>query len=191
MNWFNSVIVSIGAAFSSLFGISHPSVSNTSSSIPVEQVAQTSQVSDEQSVINTVTTMLTGERNAVTFEDAEKAMTDYASQQSIQQFQLGISKIPASSLTAMQGYILQVDHAYPDPTSLKFNVTINGDVATATAALPDTTSTNARTINGKVAGTIVSTFQNSITVPLQKENGQWKVVKIIVASKGVGNQITQ
>jgi hypothetical protein len=186
MNWINTIIISIGAAISSLFGMSHPALmSTTTVSIPVQQVSQTAQVSDEQSIINTVTSMLNAERNAVTFQDAENAVMNYASQGAIQQFQTGISKVPASSLSAMQGYLLQVDHAYPDPSSLQFNVTISGDMATATAALPDTTTTQPNA-PGKV---IVSTFQNSITVPLQNENGQWKVVKIIMASKGTGSVI--
>lgn len=55
-------------------------------------------------------------------------------------------------------------------------------MATATAVLPETKTTQPNA-PGKV---IVSTFENSVTIPLQRENGQWKVVKIIMASKGVG-----
>lgn len=149
------------------------------------QVVPASQTSDEQNIISTVTAMLTAERNATTFQDAEKAVTDYASQGAIQQFQAGIGKVPASSLATTQNYILQVDHAYPDPGSFQLDVVINGTMATATAALPDTTTTQPNA-PGKV---IVSTFHNSITVPLQKENEQWKVIKIIMASKGTGSVI--
>lgn len=149
------------------------------------QVVPASQTSDEQNIISTVTAMLTAERNATTFQDAEKAVTDYASQGAIQQFQAGIGKVPASSLATTQNYILQVDHAYPDPGSFHLDVVINGTMATATAALPDTTTTQPNA-PGKV---IVSTFHNSITVPLQKENEQWKVIKIIMASKGTGSVI--
>ena len=46
MNWLNTIIVSIGAAFSSLLGISHSAqINNTASSTPVEQVAQMNQSS--------------------------------------------------------------------------------------------------------------------------------------------------
>ena len=191
MNWFNTIIVSIGAMFSSLLGMSHTATTTIPTSpAPIQQAAKTPQVSDEQSVINTVSAMLNAERNAATFQDAENAVTDYTSQVAIQQFQAGISKVPASSLSSMQGYILQVDHAYPNPSSLQFSVMITGDMATATAALPTTTSNSPQTINGTPVGTITATYQNSITIPLQKENGQWKVNKIILVSKGISAKTT-
>jgi hypothetical protein len=179
-------LIWIAVSIGSLFGVSHTATTSISTSpVSVQQPVQTQQVSDQQSIVNTVTAMLTAERNAATFQDAEDAVTSYASQSAIQQFQTSIGKVPASALPALQQELLTIDHAYPNPSSLQLDVAINGTMATATAALPDTTTTQPNA-PGKV---IVSTFQNSITVPLQKENGQWKVVKIIMASKGTGSVI--
>ena|ERR1700733_7235965 len=190
MNWFTAIIVSIGAAFSSLFGMSHPAATSTTTlSVPVQQVAPMPQVSDEQSVINSVTAMLEAYRSASTLQDIQNLMSQYASQAEVQQFQTAISKVPSSSLASVQTELITVAHAYPNPTTLRFTTTINGNMATTTAQLPTTVSTSTENYNNKPNSEIItSTYQNSLTVNLVKENDQWKVSTITVSSKGIGNQ---
>lgn len=169
----------IGAFFSSLFGIHSHDASSTpsTSSTETNTVIQT-QVNDQQMIQNIITGMFNAYRGVKTFVDLEHIAGQYATATATEQLNAAFGKYANLSAQDFQKLMVSISNLYPDPSSLHFNITVNGDTATAIAPLPSTTASTKQIVNGKPVTTTVMTTTNTVTILFHKEGGVWKVSKV-------------
>ena len=177
-------LIWIAVSIGSLFGIHSQPATLPVTDAPMQTVqTQTDQSAtgstDQSSIVGAVKGMLLASHSVKSYSDAQNVMTQYYSVEAIQKLQAGLSKVSPSQLPNMQKFFVTIDKNYPDPSSLQFSVMVNGAMATATASLPDSSSTSTGS-----TGYTVAMFHNSINVILQKESGTWKVNTIDMISKG-------
>lgn len=158
----------------SWFGAKTPAV-QTAPKTDAPMVAVTS-ASDEDAVKSVALAAIGAERKAATFQDVQNFASKYYSAATLTKFHATIDSLPAASRKTLEDEIISFAQQMPDPSSLKFSITINGNSALAISSFPDSSETS--------SGMTVTTSGNKVTVALRKESGQWKIDSINLNSNG-------